>query len=144
MDPLRSGLNYILSPCSRCISDNNFLVFIDMIVRRNYFRQWPTFLAIAFNPLTLWIPGDFLMLVYWGSVLFHTPFQSDFLPQKIIFFHLWTNFGRILALFWGLLQTFSIFLTILAFTSQKWAKITTFTKYGLQVCYIPQKKAKII
>ena len=30
--------------------------------------------------LTLWVPGDFSMLVYRGGVLFHTPFQNDFLP----------------------------------------------------------------
>ena len=45
--------------------------------------------------LTLWVPGDFLMLVYRGGVLFHTPFQNDFLLQKIIFFF----HGQILAKF---------------------------------------------
>ena len=51
----------------------------------------------------------------------------------------WPNFSFILRF----AANFSIFLTILAFSSQKWAKITTFAEHCLQVCYIPQKKAKI-
>ena len=57
------------------------------------------FLLMNLVPLTLWIPGDFSMLVYRGGVLFHTPFQNDFLLWKIIFFCPWSNFGQILALF---------------------------------------------
>ena len=66
--------------------------------------------------LTLWVPGYFLMLVYRGCVLFHTPFQNDILQEKIIVLRPQIKFGRFIALFLGKLQILSIILTISAFS----------------------------
>ena len=89
--------------------------------------------------LILLFQGHFSMLVYWVCVLFRTPFHIDFLIQKIIVFHSY----RILAWFWGMLQIFSIILTILSIFSPKMSKNYNFYKTWLTRMLYTSKKAKI-
>ena len=90
-------------------------------------------------------PGRFFdACVTGGGVFFDPPLKMDFLQKKCAIFCPGIKFDKILAIFCSLLQIFSSILTILAFLTLKWPKITIFMKIGLEICYVPQKKAKII
>ena len=93
-----------------------------------------------FNPISTAI---FLTLMYRGR-FWRPPLEMAFLQQKCANFGPEVKFDKILAIFWSLLQIFSLILTILAFLTLNRPKIATSLKIGLQICYIPQKKAKIM
>jgi len=88
-------------------------------------------------------PGSFFdASVTWVCAFSH-PFQNDILLQKIIFFLPWTNFGQFLALFWGLLQIFSITLTILEFSPKNEQKSQLLQNMAYKYFIYLKRKVKL-
>ena len=65
--------------------------------------------------LTLFYMGFWRYVNTWGGVSFWPPLKIDFFSKKCAIFWSGIKFGKILAIFWCLLQNFSTILTILIF-----------------------------